>query len=111
MVIYWTVLISHCFLSFFFTSNPVVSDAKETSVAIKVKKLLKKTRYAQKYSVSFDSFCLISRPWFLALRSNKIAKEYMELLTDAISSDVIAAGNSLSEHDCTRRTENSYSYC
>ena len=35
----------------------------------------------------------------------------MELLTDAISASVIAAGNSLSEHDYTRRTENSYSYC
>ena len=50
-----------------------------------MKKLLETTRYAQKYSVSFDSFCLIRRPWFLALRSDKIAKEYMELLTDAIS--------------------------
>lgn len=50
-----------------------------------MKKLLEKTRYAQMYSVSFDSFYLIRRPLFLALRSNKIAKEYMELLTDAIS--------------------------
>ena len=86
MVIYWTVLISDCFLSFFFfTPNPNLRDAKETSVAIKMKKLLEKTRYAQMYSVSFDSFYLIRRPLFLALRSNKIAKEYMKLLTDVIS--------------------------